>query len=150
MKLKRSICAESVSMDRFTDRLSIFNVLDRISAMGFPLWLPQVALIFVLERERASDPIQTHAKLQAILNGTPIAETEAFIHFQDGKEARTILNFNLGIPSPGKLIFKLIFPNQELDIYDLEIAQIGRAATRALSRPSKPTRRSRALASRPK
>lgn len=124
MRLKRSICAESVSLDRFTDRLSIFNVVDRVSSLGFPLWIPQLALVVVIERDNREEPDPQVATLKAVLDGKVIAESQAFIQFQGGSEARAILNFNLPIPSPGKLILKLVFQHQELDVYDIEVVQV--------------------------
>ena len=102
-----SLVAESVSEDKNTSQLSIFNVLDSIMPEGFPLFLPRMAFFAIWTKEQ-SDPdiysaIFTIRYLKKIL-----VETRLDLDFSGSIVSRSIIRISgFTVPGPGKLIFSL-------------------------------------------
>ena len=97
------VCAQNVSVDRFTNKLSIFNVIDRIVAPSLPLWISELTVAASFLRE-GDEPIDYVGSIELALNHTPIVKTEVRGTFRHGPTSRMIVNFpGLPIQSTGLL-----------------------------------------------
>ncbi len=52
MKLEFLLCAELASVDKSTNRLSIFNIMDELSTPSFPSLVPQLAVVSTFTRKK--------------------------------------------------------------------------------------------------
>lgn len=111
MILQFAIVAQGVAVDRFTNRLSLFNVCERIEAPQFPIIIPELVFVIVLRREPA-DAAVFDSVLSIRLNETVIGQANLHIDFENSMSARQITNFQ-GLPvlSPGELQFSFNLAN---------------------------------------
>jgi hypothetical protein len=85
------VVAESSSIDVATQRLSIFNIWDDISAPNLPAFIPSMVLITVLTREQ-HEPSEVELHVTVTLNGNPLAQLQTPISFQSGLRTRAVMN----------------------------------------------------------
>ena len=113
MNVVLALCASGVAVDRFTNRLSIFNVIEQIQSPSFPAWVSEITFIVVLRKENSEEPrFPTRALVQA--GDNVIMETAVVVNFEGGNTTRQILNFQgLPVRSPGDLTFRLLLPDRE-------------------------------------
>lgn len=113
MRVMMAVCASAALVDRFSNQLSIFNVLEQIAAPGFPIWIPQITFIVTLQRE-IQEPPRFQTRVQVLLGETLIAENAVAIDFENNLTARTIMTFQgLPINGPGEIAFRFLLPNNE-------------------------------------
>lgn len=131
-----ALCAAGVSVDRFSNRLSIFNVLEQLSAPGFPIWVPELAFVVVLRRDDNDESrFQTQGQVQ--MGDNLIAETAVTVDFEGGNTTRQILNFQgLPVPSPGDLTFRFLLPGHDPAAVTIPVVRIGANAPQAPAEPA--------------
>ena len=102
-KVKALICAEGVSVDIATKQLSIFNILEQIGAIQFPVMMGNLCVVGVVEKT-AGDKNVYDGSVILKSNGKDIAQTAFKVDFKTGTMNRSISKFQ-GIPiqSPGVL-----------------------------------------------
>jgi hypothetical protein len=125
MTVLLALCAAGVSIDRFSNRLSIFNVLEQLSSSGFPVWVPELTFVVVLRKENdEAQRFQTRSQVQ--LGENVIAETGVVVDFEGGNTSRQIVSFQgLPVPSPGDLTFRLLLPDREPATVTVPVVRIG-------------------------
>jgi hypothetical protein len=116
MRLQFAVFAQSVSVDRFTNRLSLFNILESVQSPRFPVFLPELVAVFVVRREAndVNGPFDT--EIVVTLGGNRIAVSRARVNVDDKPYVRVITNF-MGLPivSAGDLEITLTVPNGYTD-----------------------------------
>ena len=123
MKILFAICSESVSVDRYTNKLSIFSVVDRLASTSFPFWMPRLCISLAVKREDV-DPAVVHAKLVMLLDEKPIGTTSAILPFQPDWMARIVINTQLSVPAPGIVQFQLDTGTEQRMIAQITVQQI--------------------------
>jgi hypothetical protein len=121
MELLFLTCAESASIDQTTNRLSLFNIVEEISAAAFPGMVPSAALVMIAERE-SHEPDQATLQLSLLLNGQQLYSASLVVHFQQQMRCRVVANMN-GIPlnGPGRLEFNVEYSSKSLGRWPVEI-----------------------------
>jgi hypothetical protein len=92
-------CAKSSSVDGKTNQLSLFHVLDEISAPSFPLHLHSVCVAALFERESDDASLQSYA-LVIKLDGNLLASFTMTIDFTTSRRNRSV-NTIQGLTIPG-------------------------------------------------
>ena len=123
MKLLFAVCSEGVSVDRYTNKLSIFSVLDQVASLSFPLWIQRICLTIAVSRTSGDNAV-LQGKMHMLLESSPIAEADVLLPFQADGTARVVLNFNLAIPAPGRLTFRLHIADKSFDVYQIAVSQV--------------------------
>jgi hypothetical protein len=112
MRVQFALCAQTASIDRTTNRVSIFNVIDHLPVSSFPINIPAVTFVSVIESDRDGD---TNVKgiLEISTSKSLIFKTEVPINFTSNRLARVVINFQ-GVPvrEPGPLTFRLTIPDE--------------------------------------
>jgi hypothetical protein len=122
-----AVCAVGVSVDRFSNRLSIFNVMEGISSPSFPVWLSEISFIVVLRKEN-DEAANLRARCQVRIGDNIISDSEVAVDFGPNNDARQIVNFQgLPLPSPGDLVFRLLLPNDQEAAVTLPVVRVGEA-----------------------
>lgn len=114
MKIQLAVLAGSASIDRFTNRLSIFNVLDDISPPTLPVVIPEATFVMILRRE-AGEPSKLEGTVNIKIGDVLIGRAVQEIDFEGGVTNRQVLNFQaLPIFQSGDLTFELHLPSQQI------------------------------------
>jgi len=101
-------CAHGCSVDRFTNTLSIFEILEEITPIQYPLWLPKLTVVAALEKEDG-DPDVFHPDLVVSLEEAEIFRQPANISFGGRRRTRMIAHMQgLPVPGPGTLTIRLV------------------------------------------
>jgi hypothetical protein len=110
MKTQFALCAQTVTVDRTSNQLSIINVMDLLPVSSFPHFIPSMAFVCVIESEEGEGPIKGF--FQILSNDVLVGASEVPINFTENRLARIVLNFQ-GIPvaKPGPLKFCMTLPN---------------------------------------
>jgi hypothetical protein len=111
MKIQFALCAQTASVDRASNRLSIFNVFDQFPVSSFPIVIPSVTFVSVIESEETeNNNIRGAIEIEA--NRVKVFGIEVPINFTSNRLARVVLTFQ-GIPvgDAGPLTFRLTLPD---------------------------------------
>lgn len=106
-RLEFFVVAESLSVDQLTNRVSIFNILERIQAPTFPLVLPQLMAVSLWEEDELDKEKQYQVAIRITLGDTELEHIKQNLSFPR-RRLRTIAQIqNLAIPGPGRLEIEL-------------------------------------------
>ena len=111
MRVQFALCAQTASVDRATNRVSVFNVFDHLPVSSLPIVVPSVTFVSVIESEEAeNNNISGAVEVEA--NNVPVFKVEVPINFTNNRLARVVLTFQ-GIPvrDTGSLTFRLTLPD---------------------------------------
>jgi hypothetical protein len=110
MKIQFALCAQTVTVDRTSNRLSVINVIDLLPVSSFPHVIPGMTFVCVIESEEGEGPVKGF--FQIISNDVLVGASEISIVFTENRIARVVLNFQ-GIPvaKPGPLKFRMTLAN---------------------------------------
>ena len=110
MKIQFALCAQTVTVDRASNRLSLINVIDLLPVSNFPHFIPGLAFVCLIESEDGDRNVKGF--LQFLSNDVLLGAAEVPIHFTENRLARIVLNLQ-GTPvtKPGPLRFRLTLPN---------------------------------------
>jgi hypothetical protein len=112
MKVQFALCAQSASVDRSSNRVSIFNVIDHFAAPSLPIFLPTVTFVSVLECEE-QEAMSFKGILDVVLNNEALIRAEIPIQFTLNRLARVLVTFNtIPIREEGRLVFRLTVPER--------------------------------------
>ena len=106
MTVSLFVVSESSSVDRETNVLSIFNIVDHIDPVSLPLSIPGLVLTIVLIREEG-EPETIDGRISIANNEDTIVTLPSKVDFAGKRRTRLSARIN-GVPvrSPGTLIFK--------------------------------------------
>src|ERR1700722_1791942 len=97
MRVQFALCAQTASVDRSSNRLSIFNVIDHYPASILPVVIPALTFVAVIDSDQV-ESTNIRGVLEIIAKQLQIGRVELPITFVNGgRLARVIVNFQ-GIP----------------------------------------------------
>ena len=108
------ICAQSVVIDKATNRASLLNITENINSTLFPIQYPMC--IFMMYERQENEDGNYELLLNVNIDGQEILKTPFKINFIDGnlRNNSTINISGLIIPKTGKLTFAIYFKGEEL------------------------------------
>jgi uncharacterized protein DUF6941 len=110
MKVQFALCAQAVTVDRTSNRLSIINVIDILPVSHFPHFIPGMTFVCLIESEDGDRDVKGFFQISS--NGVLVGAAEVPINFTDNRLARIVLNFQgISVPKPGPLKFCMTLPN---------------------------------------
>jgi hypothetical protein len=113
MKCILAVCSDTVSLDKATNSVSLFGIVDGISALTFPHSLPNLAMLFIVKKEgNEAEKGVGHAALTFRPNDeqAEIEKGQVPVNFDfEGKQRLRVLIRSGGITveEPGTLISRL-------------------------------------------
>ena len=126
MKVTSFLCVESAVIDKTTNRLSLFHVLEQINAASFPVPCPKFSVVTVVSRN-LNEPNKEELEVRLSLNRKHIVSMPISIDFQKGKLSRFIGELQgLVLPGPGILRASLRHNNRTVNTWDIEILATGK------------------------
>jgi hypothetical protein len=124
------LCARGVSIDRDTGALSIFQIIDGMEATGFPVLIPTVSVICILERS-ADEAAQQTCQLQILQDTTIVVNEQVQIDFGPAlRHRQSITVQNVVIQSPGTIYVKFRHNNADLGVYRFPVTAAKAPANR--------------------
>jgi len=118
-----SICAETIVTDITSNKLSIFNVIDEIALLQFPVAVPRISVLFGVQREN-EDPEQVDGLLTFSRDEVELSRWPANINFGELPRSRLIYVINgLVIPGPGQFKFALVVQGAEIARWEFPVVQ---------------------------
>lgn len=103
MQVKLFICSSSSALDARTNSISIFHVLEEVHAPAYPIVIPGMSVIALLELDDG-ELINQEMKLRVFLGDQQLFAAPFQTNFQVRRKARAIADFNgLVVPAPGML-----------------------------------------------
>jgi hypothetical protein len=128
-----AVCADSVSVDQFTNTLSITSVLEQITSPSFPAVLPKITCVFLLERD--PDDSATHeCELRVVLPG--VAEpfkARAPIDFRSDHRTRLVAVLQaVQLVAPGEVVVSAWLHESELGSWRIPVT-VGAAKPQVVS-----------------
>lgn len=124
MRQLLSVCSESVVIDRATNRMSIFSVVDELRLEQFPAALTKITILFGLEREsndpQTFDGVITFGRDGRELNRWPVSGD-----FGERPRLRLIpVVQGLVIPAPGIYKMALRVNDTEIAFWDFPVTEL--------------------------
>src|SRR5690348_120524 len=103
MNLILFACSESAALDSFTQRVSIFHVIDEMNAPNFPAVHGNMAVTAVATRT-ATEPNNFTLQIGAEIGGAIIFDLPVQLDFQQHLRARLLTSIQgVPVPKPGNL-----------------------------------------------
>jgi len=129
MKSVYMLCAEGVVVDRRTNNVSIFNMMEEINSMGFPLLINKLYAVCLINRE-ANDEDTTEANFEFKLDNKVLLNANTSINFQNRQKTRAVLEVSgLVIPVPGILKVSLLKDGDVISFNEIVINKIDKTST---------------------
>ena len=120
--LKSLICSEGVSVDIATKQVSIFNIIEQIGAIQFPVSMNNLCVVGLVEK-KAEDKNIYNGSLIIKNNGVDVAKSVFKVDFKTGTINRSISKFQgIAIPKPGSLDICFELDGKEVGRAKIELA----------------------------
>src|SRR5688572_5906055 len=87
---KLAVSAEAIIRDAETNTISVFSIIEEISAASFPIGIPKLSTLFLLERDQG-DPEHIDAIILLSLNDKEIGQATIHSNFEGKLRTRLIL-----------------------------------------------------------
>jgi hypothetical protein len=135
MRVVTFVCSDSFSIDQATNRLSLFHIIDRISAPSFPVVIPGMALCAVWERDQ-HDPITVEYDMKIMLDAQHLAKMTGQIDFRGHDRARAVGKVQgFRLPNPGRIKILIEVGGVELAKWEMDAQGPAAPTTRATDTP---------------
>lgn len=123
MKCVLSACAESASLDKATNRVSLFNILDASSSLTFPYVISKLSLLFILQSE-AGDGDEQEGFVSLNFEDQEKGKRPIKFDFEGKPRLRLIVAAEgISINKPGVLRSSVWHNDLEIGFWDIEITQ---------------------------
>lgn len=125
MYLQLGMMARGVLVDKFSNTLSIFSLLDSIQAPKFPILFGEVAFLSILRKE-VGDPNEFPSEVVISVGDAVVAKAIVQVNFENSQSTRQIVNFQ-GLPvlTANNIRVRLSVPNGEALTFEIPVTQTG-------------------------
>lgn len=130
MRVQFALCAQTASVDRSSNRISIFNVIDHIPTTTLPILIPTITFVSILENDQ-NEAVNFKGVFEGKFNNNVIARGEVPVSFVwSGRLARVLLTLT-GIPinENGTLSFTLTIPGKVTAEAKLQVMNVANEPT---------------------
>jgi len=113
--IRAKVCfvAEGVSIDRETNLVSAFGLLETLHPDSYPLFLQRISFLCVWERE-GTDPQRCRGEFSITLDGQDISRQSIDIDFLHHLRNKTTIRLNgFVVSQPGNIVFRLAIPGHD-------------------------------------
>jgi hypothetical protein len=130
--------AENISLDRETNEISAFTIMEGVAAAQFPVFLRRLTFLAVIDVEDG-DAREFPARFTLTLHGKDLVTQDLRISFLDQKRARCIVRLQGAVvPEPGVLTFRLTTGTAVLAEYGVDFELLTPDQILAMAVPAAP------------
>lgn len=123
MKSIIAFCAEGIIKDAISNNVTAYNIIEKISSPGFPLFVQKI-FFFCLIEKKDDEPESVDVTLEVSNNGKKLIDLKLRPKFTVGNRNRQIVEIGgLAIPAPGEITFSLQYNKDIFCSYSIEIKQ---------------------------
>ena len=132
------LCAEGVVRDRESNNISVFNILEKMQPAGFPILIQRLFVLAFLER-LPTDLEDLECVARITIGEVELTTLPGRVNFQGQTLARWIIQLQgLVIPNPGVLSITLLYGEQRLSSYNIDVRALPPSLTTS-PQPPPPT-----------
>jgi hypothetical protein len=126
-RLELFVVSEGVSVDQFTNQLSLFSVLEEVTSPDFPFVLPSAAAISLWMKEAGDDDRDFQCMMRVLLPDGNRHELTTNFRFR-GRRHRVIQRIQ-GVPvtEPGMLRFEVLLNGEYIASHEVDVLRINSA-----------------------
>lgn len=125
IRSKFLIVSDNISMDAFTQTLSVFNMVENLNAIKVPFALPRLMATSLIERNDLSKDENTKVTLTLKNNDKVIDSKEQEINFKGKLSHKWINAFNnIKVEETGTLTFTLEHNGEEINKRVITVNQV--------------------------
>ena len=127
-RARLSLVAEGIAVDTQSNNVTAFSILEELAAEGFPMGVPAIAYLAVVERGEHDDPSPA-ATLHLLLDDDEMMMQAVPLRFGGGRRTRLVVRFPAFlVPGAGALRFSLRVDGVEIAAYGI-VARLQPATT---------------------
>lgn len=124
ISVRFALAAEGASVDRDSNQLSIFNILEGIQAESFPVFMQRIVFVVQLVREEG-DENAFQAKFVLTVGNAEITAQMLNVDFMGKPRNRIVVRLGgFVVPQPGTLTFRLTLPNGQVAEYAIATSAV--------------------------
>ncbi len=124
MRVQFALCAQTVSVDRVSNRISIFNVVDHIATPALPIIVPTITFVAIVESER-EESVSYKGSFEVRTNDNVRFRSEVPVNFVNGQLARVVIAMNgVRIQEYGTLSFRFTIPDKATAEVQLPVVNV--------------------------
>jgi Family of unknown function (DUF6941) len=128
MRLGYLVAAHGAVIDRATNNVSIFNIIEQITAPTFPIAIP-ISIVAQLVKQKSKDTEELRIVLKLDSRKQPIGEQKFTVGFQGQQRTRIIMQLQpLVIEVPGLLEISLFHKSAFLGSWEIDVIQLQQQA----------------------
>ena len=110
IRAKTSFVAEGVTIDRETNKVSAYGLVEYLRTEAFPLYFQKLFFFCLWERENG-DPERCRAEFSMTMNGRELARQGVDIDFAQLPRNRCVVRIDdFSVGEPGTVAFQLAIP----------------------------------------
>jgi len=137
MRLISALCCESVVVDQFTNRVSIFNLLEEVITPTLPVGIFVVANFALWEREPGE--ADSRASLIVRMNTNQLTQLPFEIAFQDKSRCRTIVGLSgIVLNEVGQLTFEITVGDAIYSTWRVPVSLVAQQTAEAVAPAAPP------------
>lgn len=127
LRSRLMLMAQGVVRDAETNVISVYNIFEDISAVGFPFFIQSFFVLTFFTKETV-DPNELECLVEIRNNENLIASIPARLNFQNSLRNRLISQIRgIAIPAPGTLTARIMYNDAEIISCSLNL-QLSQAA----------------------
>jgi hypothetical protein len=101
-------CARAVLIDKYTNSMSVIEVIEEFTCEAFPAGIPKLAVIWLKERD-IDDPEKENLRFEVLRDGTLKAEYPIAVDYEGKSFHRSIVNLQaVVLDAPGTIEFRVV------------------------------------------
>lgn len=121
IKSKLLFCAEGVTVDRQSNNVSAFNIIEQLNFQNLPVVWPKMVVLSLIERDEG-DKGDWNGGIRIILADKEIADQKIVLPYKGTRRSRYIMTVGgLPITQPGKLEITLYSGEDNLMSYIIDV-----------------------------
>jgi hypothetical protein len=123
-RLEFFIVSESMSVDQYTNRLSLFNILEEMASPTFPFVLPSAVAVSLWMMEPGDEERDFQCMLRVTMPN--VAQREFTANFRTNSRRHRIIQSFQGFPlnEPGVLRFEVLLNGQHMASHEVDITRM--------------------------
>ena len=124
MNLQFIAVAEGATIDRATNRISLFNLMDEIAVPAFPVMIPTMAVANMISRDAGEEAVPV--RLRITLNEQNLLLTDIQLDFQGHLRTRGVVMIQgLIIQQPGNCVVDILFGDNVAGTWTIPVQAVG-------------------------
>jgi len=117
--------AEKAILEKGTNKLSLINMIDAFTTVGFPALIPHLAVVVKTKRDISGDPAETECTIEIRQGDKQLFLHEFKVNYEDKASNNLVVTLvGLVIPGPQPVVFIFSREGKEIKRMEVEVQHI--------------------------